>query len=79
MVMLLTEDSTGPDSLLAMAGERFDRLMTIESRPLSGGLPPGLVVPMYEICRRLSDGAFFTDTATTEIYTVQCVGSVRRV
>lgn len=52
MVMLLTEDSTGPAPLLAMAGERFDRLMTIESRPLSGGLPPGLVVPMYEICRR---------------------------
>lgn len=52
MVMLPTEDTTGPDALLAMAGERFDRLMTIESRPLSGGLPPGLVVPMYEICRR---------------------------
>lgn len=33
-------------------GERFDRLMTIEVRPPSGGLPPGLVVPMYELCRR---------------------------
>ncbi|MCA1512697.1 glutamate cyclase domain-containing protein [Bradyrhizobium sp. NBAIM01] len=52
MAMLVTEDSAGPAPLLAMAGERFDRLMTIESRPLSGGLPPGLVVPMYEICRR---------------------------
>src|SRR5262249_51089250 len=25
--------------------------MTVEARPMSGGLPPGLVVPMYEVCR----------------------------
>ncbi|WP_407165924.1 glutamate cyclase domain-containing protein [Bradyrhizobium sp. ORS 111] len=52
MAVTLTEDSSGPDPLLSMVGERFDRLMTIESRPLSGGLPPDFVVPMYEICRR---------------------------
>ncbi|MDR3671733.1 MAG: DUF4392 domain-containing protein [Holophaga sp.] len=34
-----------------ITGERIDRLMTVEIRPLSGGLPPGYVVPMYEICR----------------------------
>ena len=32
-------------------GERIDRLMTVEIRPLTGGLPPGIVVPMYEVCR----------------------------
>ena len=32
-------------------GERLDRLMTVEIRPLTGGLPPGYVVPMYSICR----------------------------
>ena len=52
MAMPLPEDAGLLASLLTMAGERFDRLMTVEARPLSGGLPPGLVVPMYEICRR---------------------------
>lgn len=33
------------------SGNRIDRLMTLEIRPLSGGLPPGIVVPMYEVCR----------------------------
>ena len=33
-------------------GERFDRLMTVEVRPVTGGLPPGIVVRLYEICRR---------------------------
>jgi hypothetical protein len=33
------------------SGNRIDRLMTIEIRPLQGGLPPGIVVPMYEVCR----------------------------
>ncbi|MEM5343405.1 glutamate cyclase domain-containing protein [Paraburkholderia azotifigens] len=33
-------------------GERIDRLMTVEIRPLKGGLPSNYVVPMYEACRR---------------------------
>lgn len=33
------------------SGNRIDRLMTLEIRPLSGGLPTGIVVPMYEVCR----------------------------
>ncbi|GAB3627580.1 hypothetical protein PTE30175_02273 [Pandoraea terrae] len=37
-----------PDQI---TGERIDRLMTVEIRPLSGGLPPGYVVPMYSVCR----------------------------
>jgi hypothetical protein len=39
-----------PDRL-AVTGERLDRLMTVEARPMSGGLPPGIVVPIYEACR----------------------------
>ena len=34
-----------------LTGDRIDRLMTVEIRPLTGGLPPGIVVPMYEVCR----------------------------
>ncbi|WP_124800739.1 glutamate cyclase domain-containing protein [Paraburkholderia phosphatilytica] len=34
-----------------ITGERIDRLMTVEIRPLDGGLPAGYVVPMYEVCR----------------------------
>jgi D-glutamate cyclase len=34
-----------------LTGERIDRLMTVEIRPLGGGLPAGFVVPMYEVCR----------------------------
>jgi hypothetical protein len=34
-----------------ITGERLDRLMTVEIRRLEGGLPPGFVVPMYDICR----------------------------
>jgi hypothetical protein len=41
--VILTNDQT--------TGDRIDRLMTVEIRPLSGGLPPGYVVPMYQICR----------------------------
>lgn len=37
-----------PDQI---AGDRIDRLMTVEIRPLNGGLPPGYVVPMYSVCR----------------------------
>jgi len=33
-------------------GNRLDRLMTLEIRPFHGGLPSGIVVPMYEICRK---------------------------
>lgn len=35
-----------------IVGERLDRLMTVEIRPLSGGLPAGYVEPMYAACRR---------------------------
>lgn len=35
-----------------IVGERIDRLMTVEIRPLSGGLPAGYVAPMYAACRR---------------------------
>jgi hypothetical protein len=34
-----------------ITGERIDRLMTVEIRPLNGGLPAGYVVPMYNVCR----------------------------
>ncbi|WP_180729695.1 glutamate cyclase domain-containing protein [Paraburkholderia sp. PGU19] len=34
-----------------ITGERIDRLMTVEIRPLNGGLPAGFVVPMYQVCR----------------------------
>lgn len=36
---------------LSVFGERFDRLMTLEVRPLTGGLPAGIVVPTYQACR----------------------------
>lgn len=36
---------------LSVFGERFDRLMTLEVRPLAGGLPAGIVVPIYLACR----------------------------
>lgn len=36
---------------LCVFGERFDRLMTLEVRPLAGGLPAGIVVPTYLACR----------------------------
>lgn len=36
---------------LCVFGERFDRLMTLEVRPLTGGLPAGIVVPTYVACR----------------------------
>ncbi|WP_206952454.1 glutamate cyclase domain-containing protein [Trinickia acidisoli] len=34
-----------------ITGERIDRLMTVEIRPLTGGVPAGFVVPMYDVCR----------------------------
>lgn len=34
-----------------LVGDRIDRLMTVEFRPLSGGLPPGYVEPLYQVCR----------------------------
>ena len=46
------EDSFDGEKVAAVFGERFDRLMTVEVRPVTGGLPPGLVVRMYEACRR---------------------------
>lgn len=39
-------------SELHQLGERIDRLMTVEARPMHEGLPSGLVVPMYTICRQ---------------------------
>ncbi len=44
--------STSSAEPASIFGERFDRLMTVEVRPLTGGLPPGIVVRLYEICRR---------------------------
>jgi hypothetical protein len=41
----------GLEPALIESGNRIDRLMTLEIRPLTGGLPPGIVVPMYEVCR----------------------------
>ncbi|MDR5832360.1 DUF4392 domain-containing protein [Caballeronia sp. LP006] len=34
-----------------ITGERIDRLMTVEMRPLTGGVPAGFVVPVYQVCR----------------------------
>ncbi len=45
-------DSFDTELLTSVFGERFDRLMTVEVRPVGGGLPPGIVVRLYEICRR---------------------------
>jgi len=39
------------ESLNVLVGDRIDRLMTVEIRPLTGGLPSGYVQPMYDICR----------------------------
>jgi hypothetical protein len=41
----------GLETAFIESGNRIDRLMTLEIRPLKGGLPPGIVVPMYEVCR----------------------------
>ena len=46
------EDGFDGEKVAVVFGERFDRLMTVEVRPVTGGLPPGLVVRMYEACRR---------------------------
>jgi hypothetical protein len=46
----------GLSSQQVETGNRIDRLMTLEIRPLSGGLPPGIVVPMYEVCRAHHEG-----------------------
>jgi hypothetical protein len=45
-------DNFNTEALASVFGERFDRLMTVEVRPVDGGLPPGIVVRLYEICRR---------------------------
>lgn len=37
--------------LNTLVGDRIDRLMTVEIRPLTGGLPSGYVQPLYDICR----------------------------
>lgn len=61
--MLMTSAPTLPvgwaDSLTfgqLETGNRLDRLMTVEIRPPRGGLPTGIVVPMYEICRKHHGG-----------------------
>lgn len=43
-----------------ITGERIDRLMTVEIRPLNGGLPAGYVVPMYNVCRCTTCAALTT-------------------
>ncbi|ASY60642.1 MULTISPECIES: glutamate cyclase domain-containing protein [Sinorhizobium] len=45
------ELTTADIDRLCVFGERFDRLMTLEVRPLTGGLPAGIVVPTYLACR----------------------------
>lgn len=40
------------DVRLIESGNRIDRLMTVEIRPIKEGLPCGIVVPMYEVCRK---------------------------
>ncbi|WAJ29406.1 glutamate cyclase domain-containing protein [Antarcticirhabdus aurantiaca] len=42
---------------LSATADRLDRLMTLEIRPLAGGLPPGIVVPTYVAARQVQDGA----------------------
>ncbi|WP_374527273.1 glutamate cyclase domain-containing protein [Acinetobacter sp.] len=39
------------DNLNQLVGDRIDQLMTVEIRPLSGGLPAGYVKPLYDVCR----------------------------
>ncbi|MFX8860134.1 glutamate cyclase domain-containing protein [Acinetobacter baumannii] len=39
------------DYLDQLVGDRIDQLMTVEMRPLNGGLPAGYVKPLYDICR----------------------------
>lgn len=56
------------------AGNRIDRLMTLEIRPLSGGLPPGIVVPMYQVCRA-HHGAPLSMTAAAALKTTVPPGS----
>lgn len=46
-----TQSLTAQSGLAQFVGDPLDRLMTVEARPPRGGLPPGIVVPMYEICR----------------------------
>ncbi len=47
-----TELTTSEIDRLCVFGERLDRLMTLEVRPLTGGLPAGIVVPTYLACRQ---------------------------
>lgn len=52
---------------LTATAERLDRLMTLEIRPLSGGLPAGIVVPTYIIARTKQGGAL-CEIAATHLY-----------
>lgn len=53
------------------SGNRIDRLMTLEIRPLSGGLPPGIVVPIYEVCRSHHGGPLSMAAAAALMRTVK--------
>ncbi|MDG4669341.1 glutamate cyclase domain-containing protein [Mycobacterium sp. 236(2023)] len=56
--------TTGATTLAAVVGERLDRAMTLELRPMTGGLPAGIVVPIYDICRTLQPLPLSTAAAT---------------
>lgn len=58
------------------SGNRIDRLMTLEIRPLSGGLPSGIVVPMYEVCRAHHGGPLSMVAAAALKETVSPGGTV---
>lgn len=49
-------DNRDQSPRLTESGNRIDRLMTLEIRPVDKGLPCGVVVPIYEICRNFQGG-----------------------
>lgn len=52
---------------LSATAERLDRLMTLEIRPLAGGLPAGIVVPTYLAARARQEGAL-SELAATRLF-----------
>jgi len=68
--LALAQTPPQSDPRFTELGERLDRLMTVEMRPMSGGLPVGIVVPVYEICRARSSGPLSTTVASALIHAV---------
>lgn len=58
-----------------VTADRLDRLMTLEVRPLSGGLPAGIVVPTY-LAARQRQGAPLSRLAAERLATA-CAGGGR--